>query len=75
MKSADDAIAGAWNIQNGEKVYPLHMGTSDVDGIKKALCEAGYDIIPTWRLMVGVFGMFAGGFVTGVAMISSMSGH
>lgn len=44
MKEVSDAIADAWNVQNGNKVYPLHFGTSDIDGILLALKEAGYVI-------------------------------
>ena len=41
-----DAIAAAWNIQVGQKVYPLRFGTSDIEGILLALKEAGFFIVP-----------------------------
>lgn len=44
MKTVSDAIGEAWNVQNDRKVYQLHFGTSDVDGILLALKEAGYVI-------------------------------
>lgn len=40
-----EAIGGAWNIQGGRRVYPLFLGTSDVDGIKPALDEAGLIVV------------------------------
>ena len=41
-----DAIAAAWNVQNGEKVYQMNFGASHIDGIMLAIKEAGFVIVP-----------------------------
>ena len=60
-RRVERAIGSAWNIQAGKKVYPLRFGTSDVEGIKMSLDEAGYIILPRW--LVGIVIVAAWGLV------------
>lgn len=52
MKDVTEVIASAWNVQSGRKVYPLQLGTSDVDGILLALREKRYTIVPFWAMNI-----------------------
>jgi hypothetical protein len=66
----DSVIAESWSIQNGKKVYPLHLGTSDIEGIRLSLRENGFYIIYGvsgfyYCILLGVFlGVTLGLFIS-----------
>lgn len=68
MRDVTEVIASAWNVQGGRKVYKLHLGTSDVDGIMLALCEKRYTILPFWAMnvMALLSGIGVGAIIVGM---------